>query len=126
MNRLTAEQKWDAYDDAVIARRERLHRALDAVLDMSKRAKTGDGYLDDPKNTAGALKNLAGSSREWGGPKVKAKLPIQDYPTWSQLKKGTKVRVKVSGQEARIAEQGVAWVILSDGTKYTPKQLELV
>ena len=36
MSRLTAEQKWDAYDDVVIARRERLHRALDAVLNEKK------------------------------------------------------------------------------------------
>jgi hypothetical protein len=85
-----------------------------------------DGFLDDPKNIPGALKNLAGHRREWGGPKIKVKPHTQDYPTWSQLKKNTSVRVKSTGEVLKVVSTDVGWVNLSDGSHYTPKQLELV
>jgi len=101
--------------------RSRLYCALDVVMDSAK-----DGFLDDPKNIPGALKNLKGHSREWGGPKPKATPHVQDYPTWAQLKKNAKVRVKATGQELKVVSTDIAWVALSDGKEYLPKQLELV
>lgn len=103
--------------------RARMHRALDVVMD---RAFACDSFLDDPKNIAGALKNLKGSGRPFGGPRIKVKPHTQDYPTWSQLKKNVKVRVKATGKVVKVLSTDVAWVNCSDGNHYTPKQLELV
>ena len=96
-----------------MSRRVHLHRALDSILDDHTWAKK-------------AVKNLQGGGREWGGPKIKPKgPPPQTYPTWSQLKKGAKVRVNATGALLKVISQGAASVQLSDGNNYRPKELTL-
>ena len=95
------------------------------VYDKQKMHRALDSLLDDPEWARQAIKNLKGSGRPFGGPKITVKPHVQDYPTWSQLKKNVKVRVKATGEVVKVLSTDVAWVNCSDGNHYTPRQLEL-